>query len=91
MFCSFLGFLFFSCFYGVARVVFGDKVTVRGGCGRFFGFFLFSKLTYFSCLSLMLCASLAPRRRGVLVSSLKFVSIIFVFGLMNFDLVIVGQ
>lgn len=58
---------------------------------QFFNFFLFSGLACFSYLSLVLYTDLTPQHQKILISSLGFISVVFIFNLVGFSLIVINR
>lgn len=61
-------------------------MAMQNKYNQFFNFFLFSGLACFSYLSLVLYTDLTPQHQKILISSLGFISVVFIFNLVGFSL-----
>jgi histidine kinase len=91
VFYSFLNFLFFSYFCKITQIIFNSGMAMQNKYNQFFNFFLFSGLACFSYLSLVLYTDLTPQHQKILISSLGFISVVFIFNLVGFSLIVINR
>jgi hypothetical protein len=66
-------------------------MAMQNKYNQFFNFFLFSGLACFSYLSLVLYTDLTPQHQKILISSLGFISVVFIFNLVGFSLIVINR
>ena len=91
VFYFFLNFLFFSYFCKITQIIFNSGMAMQNKYNQFFNFFLFSGLACFSYLSLVLYTDLTPQHQKILISSLGFISVVFIFNLVGFSLIVINR
>ena len=66
-------------------------MAMQNKYNQFFNCFLFSGLACFSYLSLVLYTDLTPQHQKILISSLGFISVVFIFNLVGFSLIVIKK
>ena len=83
---------FFHIFCKITQIIFNSGMAMQNKYNQFFNIFsCFSGLACFSYLSLVLYTDLTPQHQKILISSLGFISVVFIFNLVGFSLIVINR